>query len=72
MLDITTTDLEDDTVQRFLHIYKADTTLMLVLERKNMGQNTDSHHYFCFGSYTTTADNQTVVEGVMVSRAVSG
>jgi hypothetical protein len=72
MLDITTKDLEDDTVQRFLHIYKADTALMLVLERKNIAAGKDSHHYFCFGSYKTDTQNVTTIEGVMVSRAVSG
>jgi len=47
--DLTTKDLEDQNVIRFLHIYKADSAVMLVLERKAITPDKKSHHFFCFG-----------------------
>jgi len=72
MKNITTKDLEDENVERFLHVYMADTTIMLVLERKQIGNDKSSHHYFCFGNYKTDIHNDITIEGVMASRAVSG
>jgi hypothetical protein len=72
MVSMTAKDLNDESVQRFLHVHIGDNAVMLVLERKNVSQTPEKSHFFCFGKYTTTMVNKTTIEGVMVYQAVSG
>ena len=72
MKDMITKDLGDDSIVRFFHVHITDNAVMLVLERKGIAAEKISHHYFCFGKYSTTIDNQTIIDGIMVSQAVSG